>query len=490
MIGRPGPFHLRLAALFLVLITGLGAALAWVSVRTSLGLFAEAEQQLNRTLATEMAVEFQPHLMESIDTGEISRIIEYMEGINRRIEIYLLGGSGMIKASFLRPGQELAVGSVDLEPIRAFLDGADPPVLGVDPLSPGACKPFSVAPIEIMGETGCYLYIVLGGMRFDSAAAMIQDSYILHGAVWGGGLILLATALVGLLLIGLLTKRLRTMTATVAQFEQGRFDMRAPEAARDEFGRLGAGFNRMAETIVATLGRLRRSDEQRRELVANVSHDLRSPLAMLQGYLETLLMKEERLTPEERRRFTEIGLSSAKRLAGLVEQLFELSRLDAQEITPRPEEFSLAELAQDLALQMQTRAAERGIQLSVERAGEAPPVRADIGLLERAVTNLLDNALKHVPRGGRVLVRVSAEAGGARLDVSDTGPGIAADELPKIFERFYRIEKSRADASGDGGAGLGLAIASKLVSLCGGVLEVESEAGAGACFHFTLPAAK
>jgi signal transduction histidine kinase len=452
-------------------------------------LFEEADQQLNRTLARDMAVLFEPYLRDSIDTGGISRIIERLEGLNRRIEIHLLASNGMVKASFLKRELPLVTPTVDLEPVTRWMAGADPPVLGSDPLSPGVCKPFSVAPVTIMGETGCYLYIILGGMRFDSAAAMIQNSYILRGSLAGGALILLATALAGLLLLALLTRRLRVMTHAVGEFEQGRFDARVPEASGDELGRLGRGFNRMADTIVATLDRLRRADEQRRELVANVSHDLRNPLAMLQGYLETLLIKEDTLGPGERRHYTEIGLVSARRLSGLVEQLFELSRLDAQEIQPGPEAFPLQELAQDLVLQMLPRAAAKGMELTMDHGDALPEVRADIAMIERAVANLLDNALKHTPAGGKVALALSRTPGGVRLEVRDTGPGIPAGELSRIFERFYRVEKSRVDSSGADGAGLGLAIARRLIDLCGGRLEVESTPGQGSCFHFTLPIA-
>lgn len=482
----PHSFYARLTGIFLLLLISFSLLMGWLSVRSALMFEQETEQQLNRTLAFEMADQFQPYLNESIDSEEISRIIEYMEGINRRIEIYLLGSNGMIKASFLHDDQELKLATVDTVPLQGWLDGADPPVLGPDPLQEGKCKPFSVAPISIMGEQGCYLYIILGSMRYDSMAAMLRDSYIIRAAISGGSLIVLATGLLGMLLFALLTRRLRRMIGTVQTFEQGDFDSRIKVASRDELGQLAGSFNQMADTIVANMEELRRVDKVRRELVANVSHDLRSPLAMIQGYLETLLIKEDQLDSDQRRSYTQISLDNARRLSRLVEQLFELSRLDAQQVAPALEAFSFAELAQDLVLQHQKQAADLGVTLRAETQGCSAMVEADIGLLERVLSNLLENALRHTPQGGRVTLECAEQEEQLLVSVRDTGCGIPQSELPRIFERFYRVEKSRS-RNKEGGTGLGLAIASKILGLHGSELEVSSAVGEGSCFRFRLP---
>jgi len=238
---------------------------------------------------------------------------------------------------------------------------------------------------------------------------------------------------------------------------------------------------------------LRDADRMRRELVANVSHDLRSPLSSIQGYLETVSIKDGDLEPAERRRYVETALRNAQRLNSLVGSLFELSKLETKQIQPEREAFPLAELVQDVVLQYRPRAEAEAVDLQAELPDRRVRAHADIGLMERVLTNLIDNAIHYTPSGGTVRVGMSVtEAGGdgagpdrIRLFVRDTGPGIPEDDVPHVFERFYRVDKSRDRDRG--GAGLGLAIAHTIVDLHGEKLEVKSDLGRGTTFWFDLP---
>jgi signal transduction histidine kinase len=275
------------------------------------------------------------------------------------------------------------------------------------------------------------------------------------------------------------------MQDVVADFEQGNFDRRVAVTSRDEIGRLGECFNRMADNLEETMEELRQADRMRRELVANVSHDLRSPIASIQGYLETVSMKDGDLDPEERQRYITTALKNTKRLNTLVSELFELSKLETKQIDPTIESFPLAELVQDVVMQYEPRADEQGIDLRVRMPERHVRVAADIGLVERALSNLIDNAIHYTPEGGEVRVRLDNEQTEVCVEVADTGPGIPEDDLPHIFERFYRVEKSRDRDRG--GAGLGLAIAKTILELHDRTLEVESTVGEGTLFRFRLP---
>lgn len=222
----------------------------------------------------------------------------------------------------------------------------------------------------------------------------------------------------------------------------------------------------------------------RRELIANVSHDLRSPLASLRGYLETLLLKERSLPAAERRHFLEIALRQAEHLQALISELFELARLDFQGYRIDAEPVQLGELARDVTQKLQLAARERNVRLSAAVAHDGL-VRADIGLIERTLTNLLENALAHTPAGGHVELTVQADHAHVVARVSDSGSGIAPQDLPHIFERFYRADKAR---SLDGkGSGLGLAIVKRILELHDSEIRVDSEPGRGASFWFELP---
>jgi PAS domain S-box-containing protein len=226
----------------------------------------------------------------------------------------------------------------------------------------------------------------------------------------------------------------------------------------------------------------------RRDLIANVSHDLRTPLAALHGYLETLLMKGESLPPEKRRSYLETAARQSEHMGTLISELFELVKLDFKGFEIHPEPVQLGELAQDVLQKFHLAAEKKGIALEADIAAGLPSVQADIGLIERALDNLIDNALRHTPSGGVVSLAVTASDGRVEIRVADTGRGIPAAEIPHIFERFYRVDKSRT--TGTGGAGLGLAIVKRIIDLHGVRMEVTSAPNEGAAFSFALPATK
>lgn len=297
--------------------------------------------------------------------------------------------------------------------------------------------------------------------------------------------------IVAVIVFNLLTRRLRALTAAVEAFRAGgltapvRFPAADPRG--DEIDRLGASFQEMSERISAQLKELEQTDVRRRELLANVSHDLRTPLASMQGYLETLLLRHGTLPPEEERMYLEIAAKHSERLGKLVGDLFQLTKLEAHDLQARPEAFPVSELAQDVAQKFQLAAQKRGIALGCRFDEGLPPVRADIGMIERVLENLIENALRHTPRGGAVRIEVEAAGGRVGVRVADTGRGIPQEELAGVFERYYRVDRGEfADASH---AGLGLAISRRIVELHGGSIRVESTLGAGTTFSFDLPAA-
>ena len=474
----------RLSTLVLALVVALGAVLVWATQRAADAAVASADQMLHRDLAAELAPRFQPHLLTSVDSVALQETIDGLTQVNRRLDVYLLGSNGMIKTWFADAQGRPLVPAVETAPLDAFLGGGPLPILGPDPARPGAERPFSVAPIRIMDEEGCYLYLVLQGERYDEVADVAQRRALAGPVAAGLGLALLATGVVGVALVVLLTRRLRRLTAAVGAFERGG-RVRADEAGRDEVGRLAGAFNRMATRIESQVEALRRTDVRRRELVANVSHDLRSPLATLRGYLETLHLRGDRAGAAERRDHVERALRASERLSDLVADLFDLARFDAADIRPDPEPTALADLAADLVAETQGQAEERGVHLAVRAEGGLPLVPVDVRLAERAVSNLVDNALRHTPPGGAVEVEVSrADGGGVAVAVRDTGEGIAPDVLPRVFDRFVRADASRSG----GGAGLGLAIVKRIAELHGGTVSVESTLGAGATFTVWFPA--
>lgn len=479
-------FYGKLSLVFLFLILILGSSLAYLSMKSSLMFVEETQQKVNKDLAFEMAMEIQPFLNDAIEVDSIQHKIEYLQGINPQVDIYLIGNGGMIKGVFLaeESNARLQLNTIDTTPLNQFLANAELPILGQDPINLNQKKPFSVAHISIMGEEGCYLYVILGGKLYDETAGMLAESYIIKNTMLGLVIIILSTLLLGLLIFRWLTSRLREMSDTVSSFEHGQIDQRVIVSSEDEIGQLGASFNQMADTLVANMSEIKQVDKLRRELIANVSHDLRSPLASIQGYLETIQQKDDSLSTEDRNRYYDIILRNTRKLANLIGELFELSKLDAKNVRPELEPVSIAELAQDLVAQFQPQALEKEINLVAILPNEPLNlVNADIALMERALSNLIDNAIKNTPNNGEVTIIPTNAGKKVSIEISDTGIGIPEDQISRIFDRFYQSDPSR---SGDNGVGLGLSIAQKILELHGSKLSVKSVLNQGTTFSFSL----
>jgi signal transduction histidine kinase len=479
-------FYARLSTIFLLLILALGAGCVAIAFRSSQHLFDDVEQLLNREYARSIAEELRPLVAQGFSEERVKGAIHYMMVLNPMVEIYLLDPAGKILAYFLNPAERIARSAVDIAPVEAFVRSAGRQLsLGEDPRSASRSRPFSAAPLQ-MGPDQGYVYIILGGERYDASLRMIRDSYYLRAGIVAFFLALAVTVVAGLSLFFFLTRRLRSLSDAVRDFEKGDLARRVTVQGRDELGALGRSFNEMASTIAADVEKIRLAERTRRDLIGNISHDLRSPLASIQGYLETMVLKDQQLSAEERRTFLQVSLRNTAHLQRLVEELVELAKLDARQVELRLEPLQIAELAQDVALKLAPDARGAGVSLTVEPDDDLPLVTGDAGMIERVLTNLIENALRFTPEGGAVRVLLHAEPRAVRVTVSDTGAGITPEDLPRIFERFYRADKSRDRARG--GAGLGLAIARQIVELHGSTLEVQSRPGDGARFSFLLPA--
>ena len=479
--------HGKLSLALLALLVPVGIFYVWSTVATSQRYAQEVSQKVGAGLAARLVQEHDLMVGRDVDAAALASIIATLSMTNPGVDLYLLSPTGEILRASPAPSK-VGVQAVSLHPIEAFLGGSAYPILGDNPRVGGGPKIFSVSPIPVSGPLEGYLYIVLADERQDWATAMVRSSTILRLSVWVGlaGLVLVFSA--GTLIFTLFTRRLKRLAAVMLRFQEGNFTtspLHLPDTRfGDEVDDLTRVFYKMSGRIAEQVTTLRESDQLRRELVENVSHDLRTPLTALQGYLETLQLST--LSEADKGRYLDAALKQSTRLGRLVGELFELAKLEANVLNVHQEMFSLAELLQDVVGEFQLAAHEQGVKLSADLR-VTPFVRADVGLIERTLQNLLENALKHTPRGGTVTVRLDAAgdaaARGATVTVKDTGAGIVPEALPHIFERYYRAPHETPTEN----AGLGLAIGQRTLELHGSRLEVVSTLGVGTSFSFTLP---
>lgn len=446
----------------------------------------EVSQQLNRDLAMYIVRE---HVL--IDNGEVRHdnleaLFHKAMIINPSLELYLLDEHGDVMAHSM-PSEKIKQKHVSLDPINKFLSGkTEGLIMGDDPSNITQHKGFTVAPIDYDGNRQGYIYAILGSEKIDHITEILQRSLIMK---WSASAILAALAfafIAALVLFYFLMRKLHVLNRSMQKFKDDDFQnglaiIEKNNTPGDEIDNMALTFQDMTQHIHNQMTCLQETDSLRRELVANVSHDLRTPLASLNGYIETLLLKSSTLSEEEKQTYLKIAFENSKRLSTLVEELFELAKLDANEIQPNHESFSLAELTYDVSHKFFLRASEKQITLDIKIEETIPYVNADVGMIERVLDNLIDNSFKHTPAGGCIRLHLTSIKKSVQIAVSDTGYGIAKDEIPHIFKRFYK----KADAQA--GLGLGLAIAARIVELHGGNLSVDSVLHQGTTFQFSLP---
>ncbi len=289
---------------------------------------------------------------------------------------------------------------------------------------------------------------------------------------------------VGYFLSVALTDRIVILNRAAREIARGRLEVRVPVTGNDEMASLAQTFNYMAEQLQAVDEKQRELDTLRRNLIAWAGHDLRTPLASIRAIVEALAdgVVEDAETVD---RYLHTAKREIRSLSLLIDDLFELAQLEAGGLRPELRPNSLSDLISDTLESFSELATRQGLSLAGEVGPGVDPVQFDAQQIGRVLSNLLSNALRHTPAGGKVGVSAGTTAEGVQVEVRDTGEGIDARDLPHVFERFYRGEKSRSRASG--GTGLGLAIAKGIVEAHGGQIGVDSEPGYGTCFFFTLP---
>jgi signal transduction histidine kinase len=286
-----------------------------------------------------------------------------------------------------------------------------------------------------------------------------------------------------------LTTALGALARAAGRLAGGDLSARVGAQGSDETARLAAAFDHMADRLQASFTRERELESSRREVIAAISHDLRTPLATTRAMIEAITDGVV-TNPEEVQRYLMLIRGEVQHLSRLIDDLFELSQIESGALRLQRAPTRLSELVAQTLDAYEAQARDQGVALKHRAAPDIPEVEADAARLQRVLRNLVDNALRFTPSGGTVQVEARTDGHEALVSVRDSGPGLAPDELERVFDRFYRGERARTRSAGGGsavGAGLGLAIARGIVQAHGGRIWAEAAGASGSTFHFTVP---
>ncbi|MBA3647248.1 MAG: HAMP domain-containing histidine kinase [Chitinophagales bacterium] len=488
---QPNPLtglYWRIAAIFSLLLIITGIAYIYITIQTSRIHYEEVNQLLNRKIATHIAEQSNPYENGKINKALLEETFHKLMAINPSLEVYLLDIDGNI-ISYYAPNKKIILEKISLDPIKRFiLTGGTEYTTGDDPRHPGQKKVFSAAPVLRDHIITGYIYAVLTSEEYDAVLKLLSRNYLIKIGIKSIVLTLLATLIIGLILIRIITKNYRNVFEVMQRFKEGDLSARVNVRSKGDVKQLADIYNQMADILTENINKVNAIEMLRRELIANISHDLKTPVSVIQGYAETLQMKQLTLTDSDRNRYINTILQNSRKLEKLVNELFELSKLEANQVEPKKEPFSISELANDMNNKYQLIAKEKNITLETYLSKDLPPVYADVSLIERVMQNLIDNAIKFTPEGGHVKIKTLRYDHHVEIIITDSGIGIPENEKEKIFTRNYRTTDNFIDLKDS--AGLGLTIAKKILELHHSSLQLTSTEKSGSSFSFSLPVYK
>lgn len=499
--------HTRLSVSVLLVLLALGGSLAfWLDMN-----LRRQQDALWQWQGLALAQYINGQQPEPLIDGEgkvrselVRGLAMYARQINPALEVYVLDPAGRIlEHTHEGPhNPRPQIQQVDLGPVYALASTPLPalPVFGTDPMAPDTPNLISADKLEVNGQIRGYVYVVLRGAR-SSLLTMDAVADPLRAAAWRFvPAVLLAAAALMLLAQLRITRPLRRLTALLSEFRADGKETGLPAMApRDEIEEATLAAQALRARVQRQLNQIEDNERQRRELIASISHDLQTPLASIQGYAETLMLQQTTLTPDQRGQHLHTLIQNCHRLERRVNDLFELSKLESGYTLAQPEPFAVAELANDVVQSLQLLAQTRGVTLEMapppaDERGRELQVHADIGMIERVLQNLIDNAIGHTPPGGRVALRIANAPDQVTVEVMDSGEGIAAEDLPFIFNLFWtRGMPTAVPQNGHGPerrsrtrTGLGLAIVQRILALHNSEPQVSSSQGAGTRIFFAL----
>lgn len=464
----------------------------------------ETSQKLYLQLANNIVNDLGVISNNQFDLELIEEAFHTMMILGPNIELYVLDRTGKA-ITYSIPAETIKRTQINLQPIINFIDHKQRlPILGDDPRAEDRQKIFSAAAVyeknnsignKVADKTLIgYLYIIIGGEDYDSILTALRLSNAWQIGIFGVTSALGFLLIASLLLFYVLTRPLRQLTKEIKAFEQSDFTVSSKTPLQlsllkhhnnDEIQQLRQSFQQMQQRIIEQLEHLKKNDTIRREFLAYVAHDLRTPLAGMKAYLETLEIKQASMDHTERQQFISKAISNGDRLQGMINELFELTRLENHQVEWQQEAFAMGDLLSDIYASLEDKASQKQVYLQIDFQQASVQVIGDIAKIERVIQNLTENAIRYSEINSTVLIKTeSIKNNKLCISICDQGTGIQENDLPYIFEPYFRA--SDEYKLKHKGAGLGLAISQRLLRLQDISLQVETEINKGTTFYFSL----
>lgn len=476
----------RMVILVFSLITVLGILFTAITYFATTNYHQASTQLLNKDVAAHIAKFTSPFENGTVNKQKADSVFYDAMVLSPSAEVYFLDTAGRVIAFHAQP-KEIRLWKLPLLNINQYITAQGREYIKApDPKDPVHPKIFSAA--EVYGENKKlgYIYVILDSKSSESIMSTLFGSHIGNLAVKAFAVIIVLSLLISIFYIMRLRRSFNRMIDVLQRFEGGDYTVRFHIKDKDDLAPVGHAFNKMADLLSQNIGNLTKSEKERKDFIAIISHDLRTPLAVARGYAETVLIKKDakEISSEQRQEYVQLILQKIHQVETMVQQLFELSRIEAPEFKPHKEPFVLTEIVQEIVNAFQLTASNKNISLRCTECQHHLWVHADVGMMERVVQNLIDNAIKSTPVGGRVEISIQPDHEHLIFSIANTGEPLPADLLKWInhFKNGGGLLNKRPAK-----LGLGLLIVQKILLLHDSSLEAYTHDGSRNIFSFPMP---
>lgn len=454
----------RFAIVIFSLIAVLGLLFIIITYLATTTYHQASTQLLNKDVATHVAEFTSAFTASGINKKKADSVFKNAMVLNPNVEVYFLDTGGRV-IYFHADEKEIKERSIELLPIKKYIAvKGEQYIKGIDPKDPAHPKIFSAAEVRGAGKSMGYIYIILGSKKSENIMDLLFGSHILSLAIKALIVIILLSFIFSFLYLRRIRKNFQQMISVLERFENGDYDARFAQKRQDELEPVTHAFNKMADMLSSAISKLKKSEQERKNFIAIISHDLRTPLSIARGYTETLLLKKDKgdITEEEQEHYSQLIYNKMLQIENMVKELFELSKMEAVEFKPEKEPFVLSEIVQEAVNTFQLIASEKKINLKCTQCLYHVWINADISMMERVVQNLIDNALKSTPEAGSIQTSISVDNNVLVFKIENNGPPLPDDLLQWI--NGFREEDGLLDKRPQK-LGLGLVIVQKILHL-------------------------